>query len=108
MRRTAGVTHVTIFTRPDSCGGNCLYCPSVPSLPKSYLPHSNISRHNLTYSSADQIRYWLNDNERRGGRGSKVEVLILGGSFTAHSIEYQEEFLRNIYVGVDDLPDTDG
>lgn len=101
MRRTAGVTHVTIFTKPDLCGGNCLYCPTVPALPKSYLPHSNLKRHDLTYSSRDQIRYWLSDNERRGGLGSKLEVLILGGSFTAHRASYQEEFLRGIYEGVD-------
>lgn len=101
MRRTAGVTHVTIFTRPDVCGGNCLYCPTVPAVPKSYLPHSNIARHGLSYSAAEQIRHWLGRNQARGGTGAKLEILVLGGSFTAHPLEYQEEFLRGIYEGVD-------
>lgn len=105
MRKTAGVTHVTIFTRPDVCGGACLYCPKVPDLPKSYLPHSDIKRYDLDYNSQDQLRYWLDDNKRRGGVGSKLEVLVLGGSFTAHPFDYQNEFLRGIYLGVEGRPD---
>jgi elongator complex protein 3 len=101
VRRTAGVTHVTLFTRPDVCGGNCLYCPSVPSVPKSYLPHSYVGRHGLSYDAREQLRYWLADNRRCGGVGEKLEILILGGSFVAHPEEYQREFLRGIYLAVE-------
>ncbi|RMH58941.1 MAG: GNAT family N-acetyltransferase [Candidatus Hydrogenedentota bacterium] len=101
MRKTAGVTHLTVFTRPAACGGDCLYCPKVPSLPKSYLPHSNIARHGLDYEAAGQVRYWWEQNRLRGGVGEKLEIIVLGGSFTAHPVEYQRRFLKGIYEAVD-------
>ena len=101
MRPSSGVTPVTIFTQPYACGGNCLFCPTVPEIPKSYLPHSDVRKKGLSHDAAGQMRHWLSFIESRGGIARKIEVVVLGGSFTAHPPEYQREFLRGIYRGVD-------
>lgn len=110
MRRTSGITHITLFTRPEPCGGDCLFCPTVPGQPKSYLPHADIARLGIGYPSREQMRHWLAAARARGA-GAKIEVIVLGGSFAAHDPSYQEEFLRGIYEAQDDggiHPDTAG
>ncbi len=107
MRRTAGITHITLFTEPAACGGSCLFCPRVPDTPHSYLPHSHVSRAGLTYDARDQARHWLDAVERSGRTAAKLEVIILGGSFSAHAITYQHEFLAGIYRAVESLPHGD-
>ena len=107
MRRTSGITHITVFTHPDECGGNCLYCPNAPTVPKSYLPHSFIGNMNLTYSSHVQLSHWLDQNTRRRGAGSKLEVIILGGSFTKHPKEYRRQFLEGLYKAVDQIDENE-
>jgi elongator complex protein 3 len=101
VRRTVGVSHITLFTPPAPCGGRCLFCPTVPDTPKSYLPHSRIARVNLTHDSCQQMRHWLGEIEARGTKAEKLEVIILGGSFGYHDAGFQEEFLRGIYRGAD-------
>ncbi len=105
MRRTAGVTHLTVFTRPAPCGGDCLYCPATPGMPKSYLPHAEITRMGLTYDAEVQARYWLKQAVERGVPASKIEVLVLGGSFLAHDEAYRRAFLAGIYRAVDGPPE---
>lgn len=105
MRRSAGVAHVTVFTKPDACGGNCLYCPRVPGVPKSYLPHSHVGRQGLSYSSEEQMRHWIDQMKTRGRVSDKIEVLILGGSFTALASDYAIEFLRGVYRGAASEPE---
>lgn len=100
MRRTAGITHITLFTRPASCGGACLFCPRVPDVPHSYLPHSHVGRVGLSYDPYEQARHWIEQVERAGRTAAKLEIILLGGSFSAHPVEYQEAFLSGIYRAV--------
>lgn len=100
MRRTAGITHLTLFTRPASCGGACLFCPRAPDVPHSYLPHSYVGRMGLTYDPDDQARHWIRAVERSGRTAAKLEVILLGGSFSAHPVDYQEAFLSGLYRAV--------
>ncbi len=37
MRTRSGVAPVAVMTKPWPCPGRCLFCPSEPSMPKSYL-----------------------------------------------------------------------
>jgi elongator complex protein 3 len=106
MRRTAGITHITLFTEPAPCGGECLYCPTIPGQPRSYLPHADVSRFGLTHDAGTQMRYWLNGPRSSHAIGSKIELLLLGGSFLAHPIEYQETFLAGVYRAVTGLADS--
>ena len=107
MRKTAGLTHITIFTEPAPCGGKCIYCPSVPEMPKSYLPHADIKKFGLNYSSREQLRYWISKTIDDGMAAKKIEVIILGGSFLAHSRNYRREFIRGIYEAIDgDAPNS--
>jgi len=101
MRSNSGVTPITIFTKPHPCGGSCIFCPTVPEIPKSYLPRVNVANKGLSYSSCEQIRYWLSYLDNRGGVCNKIEVIILGGSFLAHTIDYIRYFIIKIYEAID-------
>lgn len=101
MRSGSGVTPITVFSKPAKCGGACLFCPDVPGLPKSYLPRSRLESINLDYSPFAQIKHWLEKLFARRAVASKLEVIVLGGSFTNHPISYQKEFLSGIYHAIE-------
>ena len=37
-RTISGVAPVTVLTEPHPCPGECIFCPDVEQMPKSYLP----------------------------------------------------------------------
>ncbi len=103
MRSGSGVTPLTLFTKMWDCGGACIYCPSVPETPKSYLSRTNFTKISKNYSSYDQTKYWLNKIADRGGTCSKLEIIILGGSFTALPSYYIETFLSGVFHAVEEV-----
>ena len=41
VRTQSGVAPVTVLTKPWGCPGNCIYCPTEPNMPKSYIERAN-------------------------------------------------------------------
>ena len=37
-RTISGVAPVAVLTEPFPCPGECIFCPSIDAMPKSYLP----------------------------------------------------------------------
>lgn len=101
MKSRSGVTPITVFTKPYQCGGTCMFCPSANNVPRSYLPRVDLSKKQLTYSAGEQIAYWLPYVHKRGGIGGKLEMIILGGSFASHSIDYINYYILDLYRAID-------
>ncbi|HSB89665.1 MAG TPA: elongator complex protein 3 [Anaerolineales bacterium] len=96
VRTLSGVTTVTVLTKPYPCPGRCVFCPTDARMPKSYLPDEPGARRALehAFDPYDQTRSRLEALEAIGHPTAKVELLILGGTWSAYRRDYQAWFVR--------------
>jgi elongator complex protein 3 len=96
MRTHSGVAPVAVMTKPWPCPGRCLFCPTASGLPKSYLPDEPgamraIQNHFDPYM---QVAGRIASLKRIGHGTDKIELLILGGTWSAYPDDYQEWFIQ--------------
>jgi len=98
VRTLSGVTIVAVMTHPYPCPhGKCIYCPGGPeyNTPQSYIgeePALMRAIHNR-FDPYNQVRHRLLQYEAIGHKPSKVELIIMGGTFPAMPLDYQEWFV---------------
>jgi elongator complex protein 3 len=95
VRSLSGVATVSVLTRPYACPGECIFCPDDKSMPKSYIadePGALRAGQNA-FDPFRQVGSRLASLEAVGHPIGKVELLILGGCWTAYPREYREEFV---------------
>ncbi len=95
-RTISGVAPVTVLTKPFPCPGACIFCPAPESMPKSYLPDEpgamRAASHD--FDPYTQTASRVKAMEEIGHSVDKVELLILGGTWSCYPASYQEWFLR--------------
>jgi elongator complex protein 3 len=95
-RSQAGVTVVTVLTKPYPCPGKCIFCPTDVRMPKSYLHDEpgamRAERH--AFDPFDQTQARIEALERIGHPADKIELLILGGTWSSYRRDYQEWFVK--------------
>ncbi|HEX9013806.1 MAG TPA: tRNA uridine(34) 5-carboxymethylaminomethyl modification radical SAM/GNAT enzyme Elp3 [Anaerolineaceae bacterium] len=99
VRTLSGVTTVTVLTKPYPCPGKCIFCPTDARMPKSYLPDEPGARRGLEhgFDPFDQFRSRIEALEAVGHPTDKVELLILGGTWSSYRRDYQEGFVRRCF-----------
>ncbi len=102
VRTISGVAPVAIFTKPDQCPGDCHFCPTQKDVPKSYLNNEpavmRAERNN--YQPIEQVWDRLQSLYTEGHPIDKIELIIMGGSFSNHSNSYKKEFVKKVYWAV--------
>jgi elongator complex protein 3 len=96
VRSLSGVSTVTVLTEPYECPGNCLFCPDDKQLPKSYLreePGAARAFQN-NFDPYLQVKSRLDSYLAIGHPTDKIELLILGGSWSAYPADYREWFVK--------------
>lgn len=96
IRSLSGVSTVTVLTEPHSCPGECLFCPDDKQLPKSYLkeePGAARAFQN-NFDPYLQVKSRLESYQAIGHPIDKIELLILGGSWSAYPADYREWFVK--------------
>ncbi len=110
-RRTAsGVATVSVITRPGPCAGTCLYCPSDVRMPKSYL-HAEPACARAERNCFDpylQVVTRLRALSEMGHATDKVELIVLGGTWTDYPETYQIWFARELFRALNDAGEPDG
>lgn len=106
-RRTAsGVATITVITKPAPCSGNCLYCPNDVRMPKSYLhrePACQRAERNY-FDPYLQVASRLRALEQMGHVCDKVELIILGGSWSDYPTGYQVWFVNELFRALNEAP----
>jgi len=102
VKTASGVAVVSVMPMPYACPhGRCTYCPGGPSAgtPNSYTGAEPIAAGAaaVSYDPAAQVRAALARLRARGHETSKVEVVIVGGTFLFMPAEYREWFVRSCY-----------
>lgn len=108
-RSLSGVAVVAVMTAPARCPhGRCTYCPGgvENASPQSYTGEepSALRGAQFHWDSAAITRHRLETLEAIGHPTSKVEVIVMGGTFPARPRAYQEDVLRGIYNGLNGAP----
>ena len=99
-RTLSGVTPITVLTKPYTCPGQCIYCPSEPGMPKSYLSNEPAAQRAkaLNFNPTKQTTLRIKALEANGHQVDKIELLILGGCFNAYTKKYQEDFIKKCFT----------
>jgi elongator complex protein 3 len=95
-RTISGVAPVTVLTKPYPCPGQCIFCPTDVRMPKSYL-HDEPGAMRAEQNNFDpyaQTTNRIRAFELNGHSAAKVELLILGGTWSSYRRDYQEWFVQ--------------
>ena len=108
VRTLSGVTTVTVLTKPYPCPGTCIFCPDDIRMPKSYLPDEPGAMRALehAFDPYAQVKSRLEALASVGHPTDKVELLILGGTFSSYRRDYQEWFVRRCFEALNALTPT--
>jgi len=101
-RTISGVTPVAVMAEPIGCPGECIYCPTYPDAPKSYTPESPavLRAKACDYQPRRQVEERLRVLSDMGHPADKVELIVMGGTFLACPKEYQYQFIKDCYDGL--------
>jgi elongator complex protein 3 len=95
-RTLSGVAPLTVLTKPDPCPGECIFCPTEARMPKSYLPDEpgamRAAYHQ--FDPFEQTVARIRALKNIGHPTDKIELLILGGTWSAYAADYQRWFVR--------------
>jgi len=114
-RTLSGVAPVAVMTSPAPCPhGKCLPCPGGPDhpfkSPQSYTGEEPAAlrarEHN--YDPFAQVHARLEQFELLGHNIEKAELIVMGGTMTARTPEYQENFVSRCIEAMNMYPGGDG
>jgi elongator complex protein 3 len=95
-RTISGVAIVAVMCQPQPCPhGRCLYCPESEIAPPSYTGEEPAALRARMYKfdPYDQTYNRLSQLNSIGHALDKVELIVMGGTFPAHFLCYQEWFV---------------
>ena len=102
IRTLSGVAPVAVMTSPFDCPhGKCSYCPGgvTNNTPQSYTGRepAALRASMYEYDPFKQTRSRLDQLRAIGHRTDKVELIIMGGTFTSRPEEYQVWFVQRCF-----------
>jgi len=109
-RMLSGVTVVAVMTAPFPCPhGKCAYCPGGPDYgtPQSYIGNEPAlmralrNRYDPYLQVHDRLRQYL----ALGHQPSKIDLIVMGGTFTALPWSYRVWFMTNVYEAFNRFPE---
>jgi elongator complex protein 3 len=105
IRTSSGVTTVTVLTKPFPCPGECIFCPNDVRMPKSYLydePGAQRAGQN-GFDPYLQTMCRLTALRKIGHPTDKIEVIVLGGTWSFYPETYQIWFVKRIFDALHDF-----
>ncbi|MCK6547069.1 tRNA uridine(34) 5-carboxymethylaminomethyl modification radical SAM/GNAT enzyme Elp3 [Myxococcota bacterium] len=105
VRTESGVAPVTVLTKPFPCPGVCVFCPSDVRMPKSYLSMEpgaqRAAQH--AFDPYHQTFSRLRAFHVNGHKIDKVELIVLGGTWSSYPEEYQRWFVKRCLDAMNDF-----
>ena len=98
-KSNSGIAVVSLLTKPFPCPGRCIYCPTEENMPKSYLSKEPAAARALMndFDPYLQVTNRLRALEMNGHPIDKIEMIVIGGTWSFYHPAYQEEFLIGCY-----------
>ncbi len=105
VRTQSGVTPLSVLTKPFPCPGRCIFCPSDLRMPKSYLsdePGAQRAAHNR-FDPYLQTWNRLEAFRAIGHPTDKIELIVLGGTWSFYPEPYQIWFTKRCFEALNDF-----
>ncbi|MCK5085116.1 tRNA uridine(34) 5-carboxymethylaminomethyl modification radical SAM/GNAT enzyme Elp3, partial [Candidatus Parcubacteria bacterium] len=99
IRTSSGVAVIAVLTKPYPCPGTCKFCPNEKGMPKSYLSNEPaVMRAVLTdFHPYKQVMARLKSLEATGHKTDKIELIVMGGTFSYLPRQYQTWFIKECF-----------
>lgn len=95
IRTLSGVSPVAVLTKEWGCPGKCIYCPTEKGMPKSYLSNEPAVMRaiRVKFDPYLQVKTRLEALTACGHETTKIELIVMGGTFSALPQRYQNWFI---------------
>lgn len=105
MRTQSGVTTVTVLTKPFMCPGECIFCPNDVRMPKSYIASEPGAQRALANRFSPYLQTWnrLKALQNIGHPTNKIELLVLGGTWSSYPEKYQIWFISECFRAMNEF-----
>ena len=110
VRTISGVAVIAVMTSPAPCPhGVCLPCPGGPNSnfksPQSYMGKEPAAMRAIQhdFDPYAQVRSRLSQLKEIGHDIEKVELIVMGGTFSARCLDYQEWFIKRCLEAMNDF-----
>ena len=106
VRSLSGIVNVSVLTKPYPCPGKCIFCPSQKNIPKSYLAGEPAVQRAIAnnFSPSKQVAMRLKSLQATGHPIDKVELRIIGGTWSYYPKTYQEKFIAQCFGACNNFP----
>jgi len=106
VRTLSGIANITVLTKGLGCPGKCIYCPTEPNMPKSYLSNEPAMMRAVLnqFDAYKQVKTRLNGLVAQGHDVTKIDIRIAGGTWGAVPEWYRIDFLKGIYLALNEGP----
>ena len=105
VRTMSGVAPLTLLTKPFPCPGTCIFCPNDVRMPKSYLADEPGAQRAEKNAFDPYLQAWmrLQTYHNLGHSTDKIEIIILGGTWSFYPGTYQIWFVKRILDALHDF-----
>ncbi|HXW11560.1 MAG TPA: tRNA uridine(34) 5-carboxymethylaminomethyl modification radical SAM/GNAT enzyme Elp3 [Nitrososphaeraceae archaeon] len=102
VKTASGILVITVMAKPYDCPhGKCIYCPGGKefNIPLSYTGKEPVTKlaQKFEFDPKSQIASKLEQEVLRGHNVSKVELVIVGGTFPFMPQDYQRNFAKECF-----------
>ena len=106
IRTQSGVAIIAVLTKAYPCPGNCLYCPTEKDMPKSYLSNEPAVMRAISanFDPYRQVQDRLRSLSINGHKTDKIELIVMGGTFSCLPKNYQLKFIAECFRACNDYP----
>jgi elongator complex protein 3 len=99
IRTLSGVAPIAVLTKPYECPGKCVFCPTEKKMPKSYLSNEPAVMRAILmkFDPYKQVELRLNALSDHGHETDKIELIVMGGTFSHLPKKYQTWFVKRCF-----------
>ncbi|MEF2175000.1 MAG: radical SAM protein [Candidatus Absconditabacteria bacterium] len=107
IRSMSGIVPIQVLMKPFPCSGQCIFCPSDATMPKSYINTEPGAMRALLndFDPLKQVYNRLLSLKMTGHNTDKIEMIILGGSFDCYPMSYKIAFVKAVYDACNSFPE---
>ncbi len=104
IRTMSGIAPVAVLTKPYPCPGKCAYCPTEKDVPQSYLSNEPAVMRAIRcgYDPYKQVQFRLRALEANGHEPTKIEIIVIGGTWSALPEKYKYWYIKECFRGAND------
>jgi len=99
VRTLSGIAAIAVLTKPYTCPGQCIYCPTEKNVPKSYLSNEPAVMRAIRchYDPYKQVQLRLRALEANGHQPNKIELIVIGGTWSVLPRKYKYWFIEECF-----------